>query len=134
MTTAWLQGYVKEVPSGDTLVIAGRVKPGAGPPPEKRITLSSLIAPKLGKRDGTSPDEAFAWQSREFLRKKCIGQQVVFKVDYVLEQIGNREFGSVFLGKQDNVALSVVSNGWAKASFLQTSITDGLHAAGFPRS
>mmetsp|Transcript_6774 Transcript_6774/g.14968 ORF Transcript_6774/g.14968 Transcript_6774/m.14968 type:complete len:971 (+) Transcript_6774:79-2991(+) len=112
MATGWLRGTVKEVPSGDTLVIVGAVK--AGPPPEKRITLSSLVAPKLGKRDGSSKDEPFAWASREFLRQKCIGQSVVFKVDYVVEQIGNREFGSVFIGQQDNVALAVVSNGWAK--------------------
>lgn len=45
MATGWLRGVIKEVPSGDTLVIAGTSK--QGPPPEKRITLSSLIAPKL---------------------------------------------------------------------------------------
>ncbi len=38
----------------------------------------------------------------------------MFKVDYVVEQIGNREFGSVFLNQQDNVALDVVRKGWAK--------------------
>lgn len=27
-----------------------------------------------GKRDGTTRDEAFAWESREFLRKKLVGQ------------------------------------------------------------
>ena len=27
-----------------------------------------------GKRDGTTKDEPFAWESREFLRKKLIGQ------------------------------------------------------------
>lgn len=111
MATGWLRGTVKEVPAGDTVVIVGTVK--SGPPPEKRITLSSLVAPKLGKRDGSTRDEAFAWDSREFLRKKCIGKECVFKVDYVVEQIGNREFGSLFIG-QENIALAVVSNGWAK--------------------
>lgn len=41
----------------------------------------------------------------------------MFKVDYVVEVAGNKEFGSVFLqqgGQQENVALSVVQNGWAK--------------------
>ncbi|GLI65134.1 hypothetical protein VaNZ11_008590 [Volvox africanus] len=113
MATGWLRGVVKEVVSGDTLVIAGTTK-GPGPAPEKRITLASLIAPKLGKRDGSSKDEPFAWDSREFLRKKCIGQPCVFRVDYVVEAIGNREFGSVFLNQQDNVAIAVVANGWAK--------------------
>jgi hypothetical protein len=41
----------------------------------------------------------------------------VFRVDYVVEVAGNKEFGSVFLQQgtqQENVALSVVQNGWAK--------------------
>ena len=40
----WIKGIVKEVPSGDTLTIASGPRLGA---PEKRITLASLIAPKL---------------------------------------------------------------------------------------
>lgn len=45
MSTGWLRGRVKAVTSGDCLVIVGNVK--AGPPPEKTITLASLMAPKL---------------------------------------------------------------------------------------
>lgn len=44
----WLRGVVKEVLSGDTLVVAGAVKSGI--PPEKRLTLASLIAPRLVRR------------------------------------------------------------------------------------
>eukprot|EP00897_Mesotaenium_endlicherianum_P003964 jgi/Mesen1/3596/ME000020S03125 len=108
MATGWLRGVVKSVPSGDSLTIMGLVK--SGPPPEKTITLSSLIAPKLARRD--TRDEPFAWNSREYLRKKCIGKEVTFKVDYVVPSI-NREFGSVFLG-DTNLAIAVVSEGWAK--------------------
>jgi hypothetical protein len=46
----------------------------------------------------------------------------VFKVDYVVEAIGNKEFGSIFLeanGQKENIALSVVSNGWAKVSTIR---------------
>ncbi|KAL5665505.1 hypothetical protein ACJX0J_025613, partial [Zea mays] len=57
-------------------------------------------------------DEPFAWESREFLRKLCIGKEVTFKVDYTAPNIG-REFGTVFLCDK-NVAYSVVSAGWAK--------------------
>ena len=39
-------------------------------------------------------------------------QEVVFKVDYAVPSI-HREFGSVFLG-ETNIALAVVSAGWAK--------------------
>jgi endonuclease YncB( thermonuclease family) len=42
-------------------------------------------------------------------------QTVVFKVDYVVEQIGSKEFGSVFLG-QENIALTVVAAGYAKVT------------------
>ncbi|KAL6003572.1 Translin-1 [Asimina triloba] len=106
--TGWLRGRVKAVPSGDCLVIMGSTK--AEIPPEKSITLSSLIAPRLARRAGV--DEPFAWESREYLRKKCIGKEVTFKVDYTVPSIG-REFGSVFLG-DENVAMLVVSEGWAK--------------------
>jgi staphylococcal nuclease domain-containing protein 1 len=120
----------------------------AGPPPEKTITLSSLMAPKMvsfvkkaflfttlftnksfqfhsyllcfslfglplfqARRGGI--DEPFAWESREFLRKLCIGKEVAFKVDYKVEAIAGREFGSVYLGNE-NLAKLVVQNGWAK--------------------
>ncbi|MQL77969.1 hypothetical protein Taro_010395 [Colocasia esculenta] len=106
--TGWLRGKVKAVPSGDCLVIMGSSK--AEIPPEKTITLSSLIAPRLARR-GTD-DEHFAWDSREFLRKLCIGKEVTFRVDYTVPSIG-REFGSVFLGDK-NAALLVVAAGWAK--------------------
>ncbi|KAI7979273.1 Ribonuclease TUDOR 1 [Camellia lanceoleosa] len=79
-------------------------------PPEKTITLSSLIAPRLARRGGI--DESFAWESREYLRKLCIGKDVTFRVDYTVPAIG-REFGSVFLGDK-NVSLMVVAGGWAK--------------------
>ncbi len=46
-----------------------------GPPPEMQLSLASLAAPKLGRAPGIA-DEQFAWDSREFLRKKCIGKQV----------------------------------------------------------
>ncbi|XP_011082808.1 ribonuclease TUDOR 1 [Sesamum indicum] len=107
--TGWLRGIVKAVPSGDCLVIMGNTK--AEIPPEKTVTLSSLMAPKLAPRRG-GVDEPFAWDSREFLRKLCIGKEVTFRVDYTVPSI-NREFGSVFLGDK-NLALIVVAAGWAK--------------------
>uniref|UniRef100_A0A803NVN4 Ribonuclease n=1 Tax=Cannabis sativa TaxID=3483 RepID=A0A803NVN4_CANSA len=107
--TGWYKGKVKAVPSGDSVVIVAMTnKPG--PPPEKTITLASLIAPRLARRGGV--DEPFAWDSREFLRKLCIGKEVSFHVDYTVPSIG-REFGSVFIGR-DNVAKLVVAAGWAK--------------------
>ncbi|KAG2310062.1 hypothetical protein Bca4012_024580 [Brassica carinata] len=107
----WLKGRVKAVTSGDCLVITALTHNRPGAPPEKTITLSSLMAPKMARRGGR--DEPFAWESKEFLRKLCIGKEVAFKVDYKVEAIAGREFGSVFLGNQ-NLAKLVVQNGWAK--------------------
>ncbi|XP_019416742.1 PREDICTED: ribonuclease TUDOR 1-like isoform X2 [Lupinus angustifolius] len=108
--TGWYRGRVKAVPSGDYLVIVAIASSKPGPLPEKTITLSSLVAPRLARRGGV--DEPFAWESREFLRKLCIGKEVTFKVDYNVPSI-NRDFGTVFVGDK-NVALLVVSQGWAK--------------------
>ncbi|KAK1568612.1 hypothetical protein Q3G72_026715 [Acer saccharum] len=106
----WYRAKVKAVPSGDSLVITSLSSPNAGPPREKTITLSSIIAPRLARRGGV--DEPFAWESREFLRKLCIGKEITFRVDYTVASI-NREFGTVILGDK-NVAMLVVSDGWAK--------------------
>ncbi|KAK7399303.1 hypothetical protein VNO78_10484 [Psophocarpus tetragonolobus] len=108
--TQWYRGKVKAVPSGDCVVIMAMPTGKPGPLPEKSITLSSLIAPRLARRGGV--DEPFAWESREFLRKLCIGKEVIFRVDYTVPSI-NRDFGSVLLGDK-NVAMLVVSAGWAK--------------------
>ncbi|KAL6650681.1 hypothetical protein ACP70R_009606 [Stipagrostis hirtigluma subsp. patula] len=111
MASGWFRGKVKAVPSGDTLVIMASAK--ADPetiPPEKSITLSNIIAPRLARRGGT--DEPFAWESREFLRKLCIGQDVTFRVDNGPPATG-REFGTVYLGDQ-HVACLVIANGLAK--------------------
>ncbi|KAI4343532.1 hypothetical protein L6164_010870 [Bauhinia variegata] len=108
--TGWYRGRVKAVPSGDCLVIVAMTSSKPGPLPEKTITLSSLMAPRLARRGGV--DEPFAWESREFLRKLSIGKEVTFRVDYNVPSI-NRDFGTVFLGDK-NVAMLVVAAGCAK--------------------
>lgn len=45
--TGWYRGRVKAVPSGDCVVIMAMASSKPGPLPEKTITLSSLIAPRL---------------------------------------------------------------------------------------
>lgn len=107
-TSGWLRGKVKAVLSGDTLVIMGNTK--AEIPPEKTVVLAHLAAPRLARRGGQ--DEPFAWDSREFLRKLCIGKDVVFRTEYTIPNF-SREFCSVFVGST-NVGKEVVSHGWAK--------------------
>ncbi|XP_062185948.1 ribonuclease TUDOR 2-like [Phragmites australis] len=122
--SGWFRGKVKAVPSGDTLVIMGSGNPETIPP-EKSITLSSIIAPRLARRFGT--DEPFAWESREFLRKLCIGQDVTFRVDYMLPATG-REFGTVYLGDQ-NIACLVVANGFANVKQQGQKANDNPYVA-----
>jgi hypothetical protein len=45
----YLKGIVKEVVSGDTVVVVAATQ-GPAVPPEKRLTLSSLVAPRLVRR------------------------------------------------------------------------------------
>uniref|UniRef100_A0A0E0KQ46 Ribonuclease n=1 Tax=Oryza punctata TaxID=4537 RepID=A0A0E0KQ46_ORYPU len=104
------KGKVKSVPSGDTVVIMDTSKADVIPPPEMSITLSCIIAPSLARRGGT--DEPFAWESREYLRRLLIGQDVRFRVEYTASPSG-RKFGMVFFSEK-NVACMVVAAGLAK--------------------
>ncbi len=40
--------------------------------------------------------QPFAWESREFLRKKLVGKDISFVVEYKVPS--GREFGTIFLG------------------------------------
>ncbi|XP_037580368.1 staphylococcal nuclease domain-containing protein 1 [Dermacentor silvarum] len=104
---------VKQVLSGDTVVIRGQ--PRGGPPPEKTIYISNITAPKLAKRPTETVtetrDEPFAWEAREFLRKKLVGQEVVFSVEY---SVNDRDYVTLYLGKDasgENMAESLVRAG-----------------------
>nr|CCA19388.1 nuclease putative [Albugo laibachii Nc14] len=104
---------VKAVTSGDSLVLVGSTK--AGPPPELTLTLSSLQAPKLA-RGSDQTNEPYAYSSREFLRKLCIGKTVRFKVEYRVNVI-NRDFGSIWLQNaegEEHVNTLVAQEGYAK--------------------
>lgn len=136
-----IQGTVLEVVSGDTLVIL--TDKG-----EQRISLASIRAPRfVAPAEGPKPEgqsqakpqekapangprkqeqnrklvEAFAIESREYLRKKVIGKKVRIVVDYERDLPFKREgetveekrkFCSVFLGDR-NVAVDLVHEGLA---------------------
>lgn len=107
----WLKGTVKAVLSGDTMVVMGSDK--NGPPPEKIIKLAGIQAPKLGGRNRT--EEPFAWESRESLRKKCVGKVVSFKLEFVLPR-RSIEICIVALSTPVstlNMAFDVIKDGWA---------------------
>ncbi|CAK9298605.1 unnamed protein product [Gordionus sp. m RMFG-2023] len=112
-------GTVKQVLSGDSIVVRGVPKPD-GPPAERQICLTNIVAPRLGRRptpvNDATPDEPYAWESREYLRKKLIGQEVCFTIDYKVPTSG-REYGYVYLGKDiygENIVESLIKEGLAE--------------------
>ena len=92
---------------------------GNGPPQEITITLASIQAPRISRGPQQASEDPFAWESREFLRKICVGKTVNFRVIYVVTSIG-RTFGDVYLQppagsseEPQNLAKLVVAAGWA---------------------
>ena len=103
----WMHGVVKHVPSGDRLTIMGVAS--RGPAPERDVSLAHVTAPRLGSPKSDREEEPLSWECREHLRRRCIGQRIVFRVDYRVESIG-RDFGTVYVGGAD-VALEMVRLG-----------------------
>lgn len=85
-------------------------------PPEIQISLASLQAPRIARHPAAT-DEAFAFASREFLRKLAVGKVVNFKIECsrTTAQGAERKFGSVFLPPPvGDVSKAVVGAGWAR--------------------
>ncbi|XP_066992984.1 staphylococcal nuclease domain-containing protein 1 [Anabrus simplex] len=108
-------GIVKQVLSGDSVIIRGQ--PRGGPPPERQINLSNITAPKLARRaiagGEETKDEPYAWEAREFLRQKLVGEEVIFTVEKPPNS--TREYGCIYLGKDigsaENITELLVSEG-----------------------
>lgn len=101
------RGRVKGVPSGDTIILQGNVTK-EGLPLEKTIRLNGINAPRMG--DLEKPEESFAFEAREYLRKRVIGKEVHF---YIESKFNEREFGRITLNDED-VAIGVLAEGYAK--------------------
>jgi len=107
-------GVVKAVVSGDTLLLAGSSHGGIEVP-ERTITLTNVIAPKFG-RGKNATDEPYAWESREYLRKHVIGQQVHFTVQHTAEGghgLPPRDYGVVKF-KNTDIATQMLKAGWVR--------------------
>ncbi|TRY84047.1 hypothetical protein DNTS_021076 [Danionella cerebrum] len=113
------RGIVKMVLSGCAVIVRGQ--PRGGPPPERQINLSNIRTGALARRAAQgqteikdTPDEPWAFQAREYLRKKVIGKEICFTVENKTPQ--GREYGVVYLGKDtsgENIAESLVAEGLA---------------------
>jgi staphylococcal nuclease domain-containing protein 1 len=69
--------------------------------------------------------QAFGWQSREFLRKKCLGELVNFTINYRDEKSG-REYANILLGKE-NLSDVVIAAGWAEVLVGQAKKDGKVH-------
>ncbi|XP_065837499.1 staphylococcal nuclease domain-containing protein 1-like [Oscarella lobularis] len=106
---------VKQVLSADSIVLRGQ--PKGGPPPERNLGLSGIVAPRLGRRGDSASeskkDEPFAFEAREFVRKMLVGKQVTFVVEYKVPKT-SREYGTIWVGKEGdavNVKEELVKEG-----------------------
>jgi len=70
------------------------------------VQLSGIQGPRMGS--STRAEEAFAWEAREFLRKKIIGQSLNLTI---LNQAGDKHYVNALLGEED-LTETMVGNGW----------------------
>lgn len=119
------QAVVKAVLSGDALLL--RLPAPAGTiPPEKIMGLSGITAPRCA-RGKKMKDEPFGWESREFLRKKAVGQIVNYTVTFSLPN--GKDVGIVKLGNAngENLAASMVAAGFADVTATAPRKDGSLH-------
>jgi len=110
-------GIVKQINSGDSLVIRSFA---AGKNLEKQIMLSQITSARLGRNlkpsspDSTiEADQPYAFDAREFLRKKLVGKEVVFSKEATTPSGTDR--GVLYLGKDittgENINDAIISAG-----------------------
>jgi len=115
--TQVFHGVVKQVMSGDSVIIRSV---SSGKNLEKQLMLSNISAARLGRRiNPSSPDstiesdQPFAFEAREFLRKKLVGQEVVFVKEATTNS--NIDRGTLYLGKDvatgENINEALVAAG-----------------------
>eukprot|EP01138_Halocafeteria_seosinensis_P007850 gb/GECG01008020.1/.p1 GENE.gb/GECG01008020.1/~~gb/GECG01008020.1/.p1 ORF type:complete len:921 (+),score=174.17 gb/GECG01008020.1/:1-2763(+) len=112
-------GKVTEIVSGDTIIV--QVKRGSATE-ERRVQLSSIRAPRVGKRD--EEGEPWSWEAKDLLRRTIVGKEVEVVVDYTRPPAQNaptneeRRFVTVYAtnkkGEKYNVAAILVSEGYAE--------------------
>ncbi|KAL2802916.1 hypothetical protein BJX63DRAFT_440506 [Aspergillus granulosus] len=101
-----LEARVKSVLSGDTVVLSHVTNPGQ----ERVLSLAYVSAPRL-RREG---DEAYAFQSREFLRELLVGKVIQFQTLYTVPT-SQREYGKIKLPSFDVTLPEIsVQEGWSR--------------------
>lgn len=96
---------MKSVLSGDTVILQNKAKQ------ERTLSLAFINAPRLQQ------DEAYSFESREFIRKLCVGKIVHFKILYTIPQKaggGSRDYGTITLQGGQQLPDLIVQEGAAK--------------------
>ncbi|KAJ5708874.1 hypothetical protein N7493_010208 [Penicillium malachiteum] len=101
------EARVKSVLSGDTVVLSHVTNPSQ----ERILSLAYVSAPRL-RREG---DEAYGFQSREFLRELLVGKVIQFHVVYTIPTGAKREYGIIRLPGFDAQLPDIsVQEGWSR--------------------
>jgi len=106
-TNLEFDALVKAVLSGDTIIVT---HPTKTPPVEKTITIAGVSAPRLARKD--KEEEPFAFASREFLRKKCIGK--VVKITVLQTNVTTGRDYCLIKADDEDLGFLMVKNGLAK--------------------
>lgn len=115
------RGVVKQVTSGDCVVIKSLANKD-GKSLEKTLMLSNIQAPRLGRRanptssdSNVENDQPYAFEAREFLRKKLVGKEICFLKDSNSQTLDR---GILYLGRDpstgENINEAIVSAGYAE--------------------
>eukprot|EP00545_Synedropsis_sp_CCMP1620_P000313 CAMPEP_0119007442 /NCGR_PEP_ID=MMETSP1176-20130426/3009_1 /TAXON_ID=265551 /ORGANISM="Synedropsis recta cf, Strain CCMP1620" /LENGTH=948 /DNA_ID=CAMNT_0006959593 /DNA_START=112 /DNA_END=2958 /DNA_ORIENTATION=+ len=115
---AEIVGTVIEVVTGDTLSILPTGQAYDSESALKKVSLASIRAPRVGNERMQRPDEDYAHECKERLRLLCVGKQVKVCINYerdipMGENTEKRQFGTVSVGKRDDVGEVLVTEGLA---------------------
>uniref|UniRef100_A0A7S1V294 TNase-like domain-containing protein n=1 Tax=Grammatophora oceanica TaxID=210454 RepID=A0A7S1V294_9STRA len=107
---------VKNVLSGDTVVLLGKQVNG-GKPPEVVFTFEKCSSPRIASKGNGHIDEPGAFPAREWLRTMVVGKNVAFETRKQGATAGDRVYGLLFLvnaaGQRTNLAVECVKLGHA---------------------
>jgi staphylococcal nuclease domain-containing protein 1 len=108
---------VKNVLSGDTVVLVGKAASPDSKPPEIVFTFERVVSPRMASKANANTDDPGAFEAREWLRKLVVGKSVAFETRKQGATAGDRVYGLLFLttpeGQQLNLAVEAVKNGFA---------------------
>ena len=80
--------------------------------------------PRLTLDKSLAPLQPWAWEAREFLRKKLAGKEVTFRIDYAIPTTG-REIGTVTVGNE-NITHALIKAGLVRVREAKNAKYDPL--------